>query len=771
MTQRQPTVDSLNRDPIATVRPWINRPGFSSGLGAVRREFEPARLLPNLVAGGVVSVIVVIVSVSLATLIFADGLAPRLPEGISIMLFSGVIVTGFIAATSSYRGMIAAPQERVAPILALAAAAIATQLPANTSPDVLFYTVVAMLCFTAVLNGTFLLCLGYFRLGALVRFIPYPVIGGFLAGTGWLLVSGSVGVMVGRHIHPTGIPELLLDGEMIAKWAPGVGFGLLLTAVSRRTHYFLVLPGLLTAGVAIFYAVVALGVEGGIARMETAGWLLGPFPAGGEWRPLSVPALMHADWSAVFSQMGSILTILFVTVVSVLLNSSALELVTHTDVDLNRELKASGAANLAVGLAGGSVGFHSLSISRLALQIGTRSRMVGLIAAAVCAALVFIGIGPLAYLPRFVLGGILFFLGMHFLIEWLYDAWFRLIKADYFIVLLILAAVASLGYLHGVVVGIIACIILFLVNYSRVHVVKHALTGVEQRSNVDRPSRHQGILDGTGAQLAILKLQGFIFFGTANRLLERVRTRCLQRAKVPLRFMLLDFGAVTGVDSSSLLSFVKMRQLAAQRRFTLVFCRLSPALKKQLAQEGFNSAPAKAYRSFRDLDHALEFCEDEILAPAMAAPVPGDDFDLRRQLGATFRAGGDIDRLLGYFERIEVPAGQAIIVQDAASDTLFLVEHGQVSATLRNGQADGELRLHTMAAGSIIGELGFILGGRRTATITADRPSVLNRLTAAGLERMRSEAPEIAVGFESHLNRLLAARLVQANRVIKSLLE
>ena len=215
------------------------------------------------------------------------------------------------------------------------------------------------------------------------------------------------------------------------------------------------------------------------------GWLLGPFPEAEAWRPLTFTAFSKANWAQVLTQTGNLATILFIASVSVLLNSGALELIVKSDIDLNRELKVAGVANLIIGVGGGTVGFHSLAISRLVSKIGARSRMVGIIASISCAIMLIAGADVMTYLPRAVLAGLLFYLGMHFLVEWVYDAWFRLTPADYAVVVLILGFVAFFGYMHGVAVGIVACVILFLVNYSQVDVVKHALSGVHQQSNVD----------------------------------------------------------------------------------------------------------------------------------------------------------------------------------------------------------------------------------------------------------------------------------------------
>ena len=77
----------------------------------------------------------------------------------------------------------------------------------------------------------------------------------------------------------------------------------------------------------------------------------------------------------------------------------------------------------------------------------------------------------------------------------------------------------------GIAVGLMAGIVFFIVNYSRVNIIKHELSGVLYHSTVDRSDQQHRLLRENGEHLSILKLQGFIFFGTANRLLEHIHRR------------------------------------------------------------------------------------------------------------------------------------------------------------------------------------------------------------------------------------------------------
>ena len=108
-------------------------------------------------------------------------------------------------------------------IVALAAAAVAAAAP----PDAQFATVAVVLVLTTLAAGLLFLFLGVFRLTGLVRFLPYPVIGGFLAGTGWLLLIGGIGMMAGRSPSQAGLGDLLATPTLL-RWLPGVLAGALI---------------------------------------------------------------------------------------------------------------------------------------------------------------------------------------------------------------------------------------------------------------------------------------------------------------------------------------------------------------------------------------------------------------------------------------------------------------------------------------------------------------------------------------------------------------
>lgn len=742
--------------------------GFAGRLKrGVGEELQPRNLLPSLIGGLVAGMITVILSISFAMLIFGGELAAHLPAGIGLTLFSAVIVATVVALTSSYPATVAIPQDRIAPILALISAAVVAAMHGKASHEEMFQTVVASITLASLLTGLCLSLLGVFKLGALIRYIPYPVIGGFLAGTGLLLVRGSLGVMTGGKVSWDHL-EVLMATESLIKWVPGAGLAIFMLIMSRRFKHYLLMPAMLVGAIAVFYAVL-LGSGLPIDQARLDGWLLGPFPAGDPWRPLGFSSMAAANWSVIGGQAGSMATILLVSAVSVLLNSSALELAAERDMDLNRELNVSGAANLAIGLGGGMVGFHTLSLSALVLKMGARGRLTGLVSASVSGAVLLAGTAVLEYFPKPVLGGLLCFLGLSFLVQWCWDGWSRLSRGDWAVVMLILAFVGAFGYLQGVGVGIVACVVLFVVNYSRLQVVRQAVSGAVQRSNVDRPPRHGKVLDADGGRIHILRLSGYVFFGTANGLLNEVRERVEQRDAKPLDFVVIDFQRVGGIDSSSVMSFVKMLQLGRKEAFTLVLTDVDPAVLARLEREGLRDEDHERLRVFEDLDHGLEWCEDRVIE-ASEVTVTRQGQALRDRLRDIIGEEFGVDDLLSYLERRELPAEQAIIRQGDPPGSLYLLDAGQVTVRLTLPDGD-EVRLRTMNAGSVVGELGLYLGQARTASVVTTRPSVIYKLSAERLDQMRTEKPEAAAALHHFMAHLLAERLVLANKMLGSMID
>jgi SulP family sulfate permease len=722
------------------------------------------RWAPDLAAGLIASMVVLALSGSYALLIFSGPLAPYAGLGIYVSLISAVVIGLAMLVFGGHPALLSIPQDRIAPILGFLSAALAAILPSDGSPSPLLATVLTVVALASLSTGLVLWLLGTLKLGNFVRFIPYPVIGGFLAGSGWLLVTGSIKAVTGVSFTFENLASLVAGGA-IAPWLPAALFGGALFFAQEHVRHWAVLPSFLVGGLVVFYGWLTMGGHG-IADARESGWLI---PSLGLGAGLSIsPTQIAAEvsWVDVMRQGGAFMAIAITSLVSILLNCSALEAESTSEIDFNRELRATGVANLLAGSVGGMPGFSSLSLSRLAADSGARSRLAGVVVAVVSAAVLLIHPGVVGFLPRFLLGGLLFYLGLRFLNEWIFQAFARLPRSDFAMILLILVVIGVFGYLQGVMVGLLTATVLFVVNYSRVQVVTHALTGLEHRSNVDRPLAHQRLLAERGDELEIFKLQGFLFFGSANNLLSQIRARLSRLDLKRLRFVLLDFRRVHGIDSSAVLAMQKLRRHAESDDFTLIFCNIDGEVAANLARAGFSMNPGAHFRLAPDRDHALEWCENRLLDAALAEQAP----DARLVDALALNGDTPFPRMLSYMERREVQTGDVVIEEGAPSSELFWIESGRVTAVL--GQQDGSrIRLRSMTAGSVLGELGVFLEEPRTASVVADEPCILYCLSLESMERMVRERPDLHEAFQRFALRMLSERLVRTNRALQSVLE
>ncbi|UCH25390.1 MAG: SLC26A/SulP transporter family protein [Trueperaceae bacterium] len=722
-------------------------------------------LLPTLVGGLVAGFYVALFMFSYAAVIFTEDLAPFLPSGVGAMLVGSVVISIVMALRSSLPGVIAVPQDNPTAISAVLALAIMQRMPDTASPADAFTTLLVGIGLTTLLTGVVFMIIGRFKLANLVRFIPYPVIGGFLAGTGWLLFQG--GFIASADVSLTfGNLALLFQPGVLKLWLPALAFGTVLFAVLNRYSHYLIMPSIVAASLAIFYAGLALSGTS-LEQAVAQGWLLEPLSGGGLFKPLTPADVLGADWGILFGQLGTVLTIVLVSTISVLLNITALETGFQRDIDMNRELQFTGLGNVIAAFGGSVVGYHYVGMSVLEHKMKADSRLVGVIIAAVCGIVLLAGPAVVALLPKFILGGLAVFIGLAFLYDWVYQGFKKLSRLDMAIILGILVAIVTIGFLEGIAVGIIATVALFIFNYSRTSVIRHSVSGASYHSHVDRPAVQRRFLREKGDAIRILTLHGFIFFGTSSTLLQRVRE--VLDATSP-RYLIFDFGKVDGLDTSALHNFVKIRQLVEDRGCTVVYADLSSEVETDFEGESFIDGSPLVPHTFRDLDHAVEWCENRLLE-AENIPLSVDEHPLREELEAVFGDARLVEQFAGYLERREVGAGEHLIRQGEPVDDLYFLVAGRVSLQLEFDHGEVH-RLRTVAPGAIIGAEGALRQGVHLCpqSIVADEASTLLRLSAEALAMIKAQHPTVAVAFQEFMLHHLAEQVGRTTELVQDLL-
>ena len=161
----------------------------------LKASFAPDVLLPSVIAGIVAGILAITFMFSYSALIFSDELSSFVPRATGNMLFGAVVISLAVAVFGAFRGAVALPQDNPTAIIAILVATTIAALPAGENLEQTFLHTSFVIIASTIVGALLFIVIGHWWLANLVQYIPYPVVGGFLAGTGWLLFKGSFSVM------------------------------------------------------------------------------------------------------------------------------------------------------------------------------------------------------------------------------------------------------------------------------------------------------------------------------------------------------------------------------------------------------------------------------------------------------------------------------------------------------------------------------------------------------------------------------------------------
>src|SRR5262249_20718018 len=205
-------------------------------------------------------------------------------------------------------------------------------------------------------------------------------------------------------------------------------------------------------------------------------------------------------------------------------------------------------------------------------------------------------------------GGLLLYLGVDQLYRWVVASWSRLSRSEYIALLAIVVITIKFGFVAGLIIGTVIGCATFAYSGSRINSIKYEFDGFQLRSTLDRDRGELAVLAARGREIFGLNLQSYLFFGSANRLYQHIKTLLDERPEC--RYLVFDFSLVTGVDSSAVYSFTQIKRFAETRGIRLVFVNVAPGTEKALRAEAFVLTDVTM---MGDLDRALEWCENEVI--------------------------------------------------------------------------------------------------------------------------------------------------------------
>jgi len=712
--------------------------------------------LRNMIAGVICATVSLVFSLSYATLIFSGPLVPWLGYGITATFMTAAIGGVVMALRSSLPFALASPDASTTAIMAALVSTLVSRLVAESAGDQLLAPTLIMLSLASGLTGLMLCGLGVSRAGRAVRFIPYPVIGGFLGASGWLITAGAIQVMTGYQFRLAGIRNFL-NILTLAQVAAGISVTVVLLVCRTRFKGPLAQPVQLLACAAVLYAGLMLfGVS--IGQAQADGWMFQPPSAATFAPPWNLADWQNFPWHLLPVLGGDLIAVMFVAAVSILLNVAGLEVTAKHEADFDRELTTAGISNIAAAAVGGYVNGVPLSRSTLAFKLAGNSRLPSLCVAA--SSLLMLGVNPefLAYVPKCVLGGLLLTLGLDLLYRWLVASSRQLSPMEYLSLVAITLMIINWGFIAGILVGIIIGCTTFALSASRVSVIKFSFDGSEYRSSLDRGRDELELLAKHGHELHGMSLQSYLFFGSANQLYQHIKDLLVARPEC--RHLLFDFRLVTGMDSSATHSFTQIKQAADKSGAKLVLINVSPAVTNAFRAIGFLS---KDIIVAPDLDHALESCENAIIARHQKEDSAR--LSLREWLTEALGSLEYADALAQRCRRLDYSPGGIVARQGEPSNSMHFILEGRIGVVvdLGNGRT---VRVRSLGQHTTVGEMGLITRSPRSATIEAEVPSVVYEFAQQDYERMKIEKPDLIQALLTYVIRVMAERLSFASRFI-----
>lgn len=626
------------------------------------------------------------------------------------------------------------------------------------------------LALVALLAGALQLLFSMLKGGRLMKYIPYPVVSGYLTGVGALIILKQLPPLLGLA-RGLSLPEALLAP---AQWrgealAVGVAAVLATLAAPRLTRRVPPTVAGLAAGI---LAHVLLGLRRPELLQVSDNPLVvgafsgGPVLSGAAARVASVLALGVADWRAALPPALTLAVLLSIDALKTCVVTDALTGGRH---DADRVLAGQGLGNLAAALLGGAPGSGTMGPTVVNISSGGATIRSALAAGALAAAALVAGPLFLPRLPLAALSGLLIVVASRMVdLDSLGLLRHPTTRFDFAVVAAVVATALGVGLVEAAAVGVGLSILLFLREQTRSVVVRAKSTLALRRSKQVRRPEEAEVLSVLGTEVLVAELQGLLFFGTTDQLL-----RDLEADLARCRFVVLDLSRVHSVDFTAAHLLERVSRTLAERGGRLVLCRVPAAsptgrdLSRYLRHLGLTSEGGSAL-VMGSFDEGLEWVEERLLegrgrAPAEVRVLEFGDFPLLRG-----RSADTVSALAACAREVGLRAGQGLFRVGDEGDELFLVRSGRVRVTLPlEGQAAHHLA--TFGPGEFFGEVAFLDRGRRTADAAAREDAQLYAVSRARFEEASGAHPRLARQVFSDLASALALRLRQADAELGAL--
>lgn len=683
----------------------------------------------------------------------------------------GAMVLGIVAPLlGGTDRLITAPCAPAAAVMGALALSLVSAGEAWTADQILL-----LLTVTALLAGMLQILYGLAGGGTLIKYIPYPVVTGYLSGVGIVIVLKQLPGFFGWPEHTP-----IMAGLFRLDWWqwPSVGVGLTTVMVMlfapRLTKAVPAAVIGLLSGIGAYFAMGYLRPE--LLTLTDNRWVIGPIAVAEDAFMAGLSARWHAleslHWSDLERILIPALTLSVLLSIDTLKTCVVVDAITRSRHHSNREVIGQGVANVCSALAGGIPGAGTSGATLVNLASGGRTRWSSILEGVFMVLAFWLLSHWIAWVPIAALAGILVVVGLR-MFDW---SSFRLLRQrstllDFAVIAIVIAVSVGVGLITASGVGVALAIILFLRDQVHSSVIHRRTFGNQVFSRQQRLPEEMALLAQQGQHTLVCELQGNLFFGTTDQLFTE-----LEKDLKNCHFLILDLHRVRSVDFTAVHMLEQIQQRLQDSEAHLIFSALPRSLptgqdlRTYFYEVGLLTDAANG-QVFDQLSDALEWVENRILENAGCCHLAHEQpLNLRDMPMLKGRKEDTLKALEAcVIERCFAP-GDVIFQQGDHNDAIYLIRCGSVRIEL-NLEGKDHFHVATFSRGDFFGDMAFLDGSARSANAIAITQTQLLELSRQCFDRIANVHPRLGREFFANLALTMAIRLRAANAEIRALEE
>ncbi|WP_287671358.1 SulP family inorganic anion transporter [Accumulibacter sp.] len=636
-------------------------------------------------------------------------------------------------------------------------------------------SIVLMLTALGLVSGLVQLLLGFMGIGSLIKYIPFPVVSGYLTGVGLIIIGSQIpkflGVPGGTSWWRALISPELWQWQSAVIGAVTAGVMVCAPLVTRAVPAAIL--GLL-AGVLAYFGLASM--DESLLVIEGNKLIIGPLGGTassmfeaitGRWQEIGELKL-----SQIGSLLGTAFTLAVLLSIDTLKTAVVLDALTRSRHDSNRELIAQGLGNVASACAGGMPGAGQMGATLVNLASGGQTRVSGVVEG-VMSLVAFLALGAfIAWIPVGALAGILIIVGVRMIdrhsLHLLESPWTMM---DFIVIVAVVAVAVGYSLIAASGVGIALAMFLFIREQLSSTVIRRKVDGGSRFSKRVRLRQDMELLEKQAGQTIILELQGGLFFGTKDQLYTALEPELGKR-----RYIVLDMRRVQSVDVTAVHLLSQIRDSLIERDAFLIFSSLSHALPNgRNIAEFFDqmelTTMTEHVKVFPELDDAVEWVEDQILgqSPTQQSDVEALDLD-DLELFSDHKEETLID-LEACLEKRSLAKDEKVYSFGDPGNELYVIRKGAVRITLpSSGESAGHHAL-TYGRGDFFGGMAFLSQMTRFNDATALEETELYVLQREQFEKLKEEHKRLAFHLVEAVAKVLALRLRYSDKELMAMQE